>query len=71
MLKALLGIPDPLYPYHLVPVGYVDRQLRPNERRSLEDQVHYERYDTTKFRSDEDIRSMLADTGIRSPNYRW
>lgn len=71
MLKALLGIPDPLYPFHLIPVGYVDRELRPNERRPLEDQVHYERYDTAKFRTDEDIHAMLAEMGIRSSNYRW
>lgn len=71
MLKSLLSIPDPLYPYHLVPVGYVDRQLRPNERRPLDEQVHYDRYDQAKFRSDEDVRNMLSEMGIRSPNYRW
>ncbi len=71
MLKARLGIPDPLYPYHLIPVGYVDRELRPNPRRPLEEQVHHERYDMAKFRTDDDVKAMLAETGIRSPNYRW
>jgi nitroreductase len=71
MVKALLGIPDPLYPYHLIPIGYVDRKLRPNPRRPLEEMVHHDRYDATKFRTDEQVREMLAGMGIRSPNYRW
>lgn len=71
MLKDMLGIPDPLYPYHLIPVGHVDRELRPNPRRPLEDQAHRDRYDMAKFRTDQDIKGMLADMGIRSPNYRW
>jgi 5,6-dimethylbenzimidazole synthase len=71
LLKGMLGIPDPLYPYHLIPIGYVDRQLRPNPRRELDQQVHYDRYDPAKFRTDEQIKGMLAEMGIRSPNYRW
>jgi 5,6-dimethylbenzimidazole synthase len=71
MVKSLLGIPDPLYPYHLIPIGYVDRRLRPNARRPLDEIVHHDRYDVSKFRDDEQVRSMLADMGIRSPNYRW
>ena len=71
MLKAMLGIPDPLQVYHLIPIGSVDRTLRPNPRRPLADQVHYERYDLAKFRTDEQVRDGLASTGIRSPNYRW
>jgi len=71
MLKAMLGVPDPLQVYHLIPIGYVDRSLRPNPRRPLDDQVHYERYDIAKFRTDEQVRDSLASMGIRSPNYRW
>lgn len=71
MVKALLGIPDPLYPYHLIPIGHVDRKLRPNARRPLEDMVHHDRYEMSKFRGEEQVRQVLAEMGIRSPNYRW
>lgn len=71
MVKALLGIPDPLYPYHLIPIGYVDRKLRPNARRPLDEMVHRNRYDMSKFRNDDQVHEMLASMGIRSPNYRW
>jgi len=71
MVKALLGIPDPLKPYHLIPIGHVSRKLRPNPRRPLADMVHHDRYELEKFRTDEEIRQGLAEMGIRSPNYRW
>ena len=71
MLKAMLGIPDPLQVYHLIPLGYVSRHLRPNARRSLAEQVHYEHYDMARFRTDAQVREFLASMGIRSPNYRW
>jgi len=71
MVKSLLGIPDPLMPYHLIPIGYVSRKLRPNPRRPLDEMVHHDRYDIEKFRTDEQVRGMLAEMGIRSPSYRW
>ena len=71
MLKALLSIPDPLQVYHLVPIGYVDRKLRPNPRRPLDELVHDEQYDMSKFRNDEQVREFLGVMGIRSPGYRW
>jgi 5,6-dimethylbenzimidazole synthase len=71
MVKALLGIPDPLQPYHLIPIGCVSRKLRPNPRRPLDSMVHHERYDMAKFRTDEELKNFFNDMGIRSPNYRW
>lgn len=71
MVKALLGIPDPLQPYHLIPIGHVDRKLRPNPRRELDEIVHYDGYDMSKYRTDEQVREFHAQQGIRSPNYRW
>jgi hypothetical protein len=58
-------------PYHLIPIGYVSRKLRPNPRRPLDEMVHHDRYDIEKFRTDEQVRGMLAEMGIRSPSYRW
>ncbi|HLY68022.1 MAG TPA: nitroreductase family protein [Chloroflexota bacterium] len=71
MIKSLLGIPDPLQPYHLIPIGHVSRKLRPNPRRELPELVHHDRYDMAKFRTDEQLRESLASMGIRSPSYRW
>ena len=73
MVKALLGIPDPLQPYHLIPIGHVSRKLRPNPRRELDEMVHQDQYDMAKFRSDEQVREFFGQEGmgIRSPNYRW
>ena len=71
MVKALLGIPDPLQPYHLLPIGHVSRKLRPNERRPLDQLVHIDGYDMAKHRTDEQVREFFRQQGIRSPNYRW
>jgi nitroreductase len=71
MVKALLGIPDPLTVYHLIPIGHVDRKLKPNPRRPLADMVHHDRYEMDKFRTDEEVEAFFAEMGIRSPNYRW
>jgi nitroreductase len=71
MVKALLGIPDPLQPYHLIPIGNVSRKLRPNDRRPLEQIVHYDGYNMDNYRTDEEVREFFQHQGIRSPNYRW
>ncbi|HLG70268.1 MAG TPA: nitroreductase family protein [Chloroflexota bacterium] len=71
MVKALLGIPDPLQPYHLIPIGHVSRKLRPNPRRELDEMVHQDQYDMAKFRTDEQVREFFGQMGIRSPSYRW
>jgi len=71
MVKALLGIPDPLQVYHLIPIGHVSRKLRPNPRRPLQEMVHHDRYEIDKFRTDEQMRDFFGTMGIRSPGYRW
>ena len=52
MLKAMLGIPEPLRIYHLVPVGYGKAQVSAPPRREPEEMIHYEEYDMKKFRDD-------------------
>ena len=52
LLKALLGIPEPLRIYHLVPIGYAKGNFATPPRRALEEIVHYEQYDMKKFRDD-------------------
>src|SRR6202020_2417045 len=49
MLKFLLGIPEPLQIYHLIPIGFAKRSPTIHHpRRALEEIVHHERYDRSK-----------------------
>jgi nitroreductase len=52
LLKALLKIPERLRIYHLVPIGYAKGNFATPPRRGLEEIVHYERYDMSKYRDD-------------------
>ena len=59
-LKDLLGIPKELRVYNIVPLGYPAYEPPPTYRRELSEIVHYERYDQSKYRSDEDIWNYLV-----------
>lgn len=52
LLKALLKIPEPLRIYHLVPIGYAKGNFATPPRRALEEIVHDEQYDMSKYRDD-------------------
>lgn len=60
-LKELLGIPKELRVYNIVPLGYPAYEPPPTYRRELSEIVHYERYDQSKYRSDEDIWNYLVE----------
>ncbi len=69
-LKALLGIPDMLRVNQIVAVGYPAYKPGPGNRRELNEMVHYEKYDMSKFRSDSDIIEFLAKLrGKMKPAY--
>jgi nitroreductase len=59
MLKALLGIPEPLRIYHLVPIGYAKGPVAAPPRRMLEEIVHYEKYDMAKYRDEGGIAGFV------------
>lgn len=59
MLRVLLGIPEPLRVYHLVPIGYAKVAPAAPPRRELEEIVHYEKYDMEKFRADGDLSRFI------------
>jgi len=59
LLKPLLGVPPVLQIHTLVPVGYPDYEPRPPYRRSVEEIVHYERYDMSKFRTGDQIIEFI------------
>lgn len=59
MLKVLLGIPEPLRLYHLVPVGYAKSHVAAPPRRGLEEMVHNEKYDVNKYRDDKAMGEFI------------
>lgn len=69
MLKHMLGIPQELRVYHIVPVGYTEVAATPKSRRPLESMVHYERYDIAKLRSPGDLRRFVAEESIQAKDY--
>lgn len=69
MLKHLLGIPQELRVYHIIPVGYTEVAATPKSRRPLDTMVHYERYDMDKLRSLEYLRKFAAEESIQAKDY--
>ncbi len=58
-LKDLLGIPEIFRIYVIVPVGYRAYEPSQSYRRSLDEIVHYDGYDRSKYRSDQEILDFL------------
>lgn len=65
MLKVLLGIPDPLRIYHLIPIGYASAPVLPRPRRELEEIVHHERYDMKKYRDERAFEKFVLTLSRR------
>lgn len=60
-LKSLLGIPEVYRVYVLVPIGYPAYKPRGVNRRKLEEIVHLEQYDISKYKSHEQVIQYVAD----------
>lgn len=67
-LRALLGVPDVFVIETMVPVGYPDYKPGPGSRRELSEIVHRDKYDMSKFRSDDEVIKFIANLrkGARS-----
>jgi nitroreductase len=52
-LRELLGFPEPLRAYAIVPIGYPAKKQEGRWRRPLDQVAHWNRYDMDKFRPDE------------------
>ncbi|MBI4528624.1 MAG: nitroreductase family protein [Deltaproteobacteria bacterium] len=57
--KRILGVPDLLMLYLIIPIGYPDVGPRAGTRRPLHDIVHHDRYDMSKYMTNEDIIRYL------------
>lgn len=72
MLRSLLGIPDPLHIYHLLPIGFVKPSPTIHHpRRPLAEMVHHERYDRSKFRGEAELQAFMQTLSIRGSEYRF
>jgi len=58
-LKRVLGVPDLIDVYLIISVGFADIERKPGVRRELSEIVHRERYDMSKYMSNEDIVDYL------------
>ncbi|HEY7163148.1 MAG TPA: nitroreductase family protein [Candidatus Binatia bacterium] len=59
MLKVLLKIPEPLRIYHLVPIGYAKGEVAAPPRRPLNQMIHSETYDLSKYRDDQAMENFV------------
>lgn len=72
MFKSLLGIPDSLQIYHLLPIGFARRSPTIHHpRRPLEEMVHREQYDRSKFRGEAELQEFMKTMSIRGAAYRF
>ncbi|MBI4334754.1 MAG: nitroreductase family protein [Chloroflexi bacterium] len=60
-LKNILGVPELYRLPVMVALGYAAKEPKPGFRRDLDDIVHNEKYDMSKFRSSEAVLSYIAE----------
>ncbi len=65
-LKALLGVPEWYTISQIVPIGYADYTPIPSYRREVDEILHEEKFDMSKFRTDEQVVDYVADLRKRS-----
>ncbi len=58
--QDLLGVPDGSRSYGMLGLGYPPPRPRPSLVRNQEVMTHFERYDQSKYRTDEQIREWLV-----------
>ena len=59
--KRVLDVPDLLLVHHIVPIGFSAIDRRPSVHRPLEDIVHYDQYDHSKYMSNKDVVEFLYE----------
>lgn len=66
-LKEALKIPQGLQIMCCVALGYSDiKQLTPRQPRPLETMVHFDEFDASKLRSDQDVQRFAQDEQVRA-----
>ena len=70
-IKSILGVPALLEVHTVIPVGYAKHESTPAYRRELQEMVHSEKYDMSKFRSINDIIEYLAALRKKTKPAYW
>ena len=60
MITDLLDIPDGYVIYDMLVLGYPAMEAKPRAIRDREELVHHEKYDKSKYRSDEQVRDWVV-----------
>jgi FMN reductase (NADPH) len=60
-LKELLSIPKGVKIYDMMAVGYPAYQLGPRSPRKIDEMTHYDQYDRTKLRNDQQIKEFIKN----------
>lgn len=71
-LKRLLEIPEPFMIFTVTPVGY-GRQVRTSSRRGLEEIVHWNGFNQSLERTDDEVQALVGDkkTVALAMSGRW
>jgi len=70
-LKAALKIPQGLQTICCIPLGYPhDEPLPPRIPRPLETMVHFDEFDVSKWRTDQDVERLVQDKNVRAEFYK-
>ncbi len=65
-LKRLLDIPDIIFVHTIVPIGYPAYRPPAPYRRKLKEIIHYNKYDRSKYRTEEDVRDFILELRRRT-----
>jgi len=59
LIKELVGIPSELEIYETIAIGYPAYEPKPRPVREKEEILHYDYYDKTRFRTDEEVKAFI------------
>lgn len=65
-LKTLLRVPEWFAIPHMAPLGYFDYKPAPPYRREVQEIMHHEVYDKSKFRADQEVLDYIAEVRKRA-----
>jgi len=70
-LKKVLKIPQELQPVCCIPLGYLpDERPSPRTPRPLETMVHFDEFDVSKWRTDQDVERFVQDKHVRAEFFK-
>ena len=69
--KRILGVPDLIRLHDIIPVGYADVEPMTGVRRDLDEMVHRDRYDMSKYMTNQQVIEYLYSLRQKTiPKYR-